>query len=170
MTEDEYLDLVNAQDEVIDVKLRSQVYAEGLFNFRVVNAFLVNSQGQLWIPKRSLKKKLYPGCLDMSMGGHVESGESYEQAFKRELEEELNIQADNFEWKLLGHLTPAKDHVSVFMQVYELYGDIAPQYNPNDFTEYSWMTPAELLQKIEAGAPSKSDLPILIRKFYTGPR
>jgi isopentenyl-diphosphate delta-isomerase len=170
MTDDEYLDLVNAQDEVIDVKLRSQVYAEGLFNFRVVNAFLVNSKGQLWIPKRSLKKKLYPGCLDMSMGGHVESGETYEQAFKRELEEELNIEADKIEWKLLGHLTPAKDHVSVFMQVYELYSDASPQYNPNEFTEYSWMTPEGLLQKIAAGTPSKSDLPILIRKFYTGRR
>ena len=60
---DEYLDLVNIQDEIIGKKSRSIVYAEGLSNFRVVNAFLVNTQGQLWIPRRSLNKRLFPGGL-----------------------------------------------------------------------------------------------------------
>ena len=103
---DEYLDLVNIQDEIIGKKLRSTVYAEGLSNFRVVNAFLVNPQGQLWIPRRSLNKRLFPGGLDVSMGGHVESGETYEEAFKRELDEELNMKADEISWQHLGYLTP----------------------------------------------------------------
>jgi len=44
---DEYLDLVNENDEVIGRKLRSEIYAEHLSNFRVVNAFVVNSKGEL---------------------------------------------------------------------------------------------------------------------------
>ena len=162
---DEYLDLVNIQDEVIGKKLRSAVYAEGLSNFRVVNAFLVNLQGQLWIPRRSLNKRLFPGGFDMSMGGHVESGETYEQAFKRELVEELNIKADEISWKLLGYLTP-QDGVSAFMKVYEISANTTPQYNCSDFTESFWLTPIELIKRIEAGESSKSDLPILVRKFY----
>ncbi len=162
---DEYLDLVNIQDEVIGKKLRSAVYAEGLSNFRVVNAFLVNLQGQLWIPRRSLNKRLFPGGFDMSMGGHVESGETYEQAFKRELVEELNIKADKISWKLLGYLTP-QDGVSAFMKVYEISANTTPQYNCSDFTESFWITPIELIKRIEAGESSKSDLPILVRKFY----
>ena len=162
---DEYLDLVNRQDEIIGKKLRSVVYAEGLSNFRVVNAFLVNMQGQLWIPRRSLNKRLFPGGLDMSMGGHVESGETYEQAFKRELMEELNIKEDESVWKLLGHLTP-QDGVSAFMKVYEISADITPQYNHNDFSESFWLSPIELIKRIEAGEFSKSDLPILVQKFY----
>jgi isopentenyldiphosphate isomerase len=162
---DEYLDLVNIQDEIIGKKLRSAVYAEGLSNFRVVNAFLVNQQGQLWIPRRSLNKRLFPGGFDMSMGGHVESGETYEQAFKRELAEELNIKADEIFWKLLGFLTP-QDGVSAFMKVYEISVNTTPQYNRNDFTESFWFTPVELIKRIEAGESSKSDLPILVRKFY----
>ncbi|MES2345391.1 MAG: NUDIX hydrolase [Chlamydiota bacterium] len=164
--DDEYLDLVNAEDQVIGKKLRSQIYAEGLLNFRVINAFLVNSQGQLWIPRRSLDKRLFPGCLDMSVGGHVESGETYNQAFKRELAEELNIDADQIAWKVIGRLNPLVDRTSVFMHVYEMSSDITPQYNPNDFTESSWLTPQELLHRIESGDPSKSDLPLLIQKFY----
>jgi len=57
--EDEYLDLVNSQDEVIGRKLCSEIYAEGLRNFRVMNAFLINSKAELWIPKRSLKKNSF---------------------------------------------------------------------------------------------------------------
>lgn len=164
---DEYLDLVNERDEVIGRKLRSEIYAEKLLNFRVVNAFLINLKGELWIPKRSHHKPLFPGCLDMSMGGHVESGETYDQAFKRELQEELNLNADDLSWKVRAHLHPQYDKVSVFMQVYEIYTDLAPKYNPDEFIESFWIQPAKLLQKIEEGTPSKSDLPILIRRLYT---
>lgn len=163
---DEYLDLVNINDEVIGKKLRSEVYSEGLYNFRVVNAFLKNSKGQIWIPRRSPNKRLFPLCFDMSMGGHVESGEQYEQAFKRELAEELNINADEVSWKLLGYLTPQADHVSVYMKVYEISTDITPQFNHSEFIESFWFTPAELIKRIEANEPSKTDLPILVRKFY----
>ena len=69
LMDDEYLDLVNEKDEVIGKKLRSEVYAEGLSNFRVVNAFLVNSEGKLWLPRRGAHKRIFPLCLDMSMGG-----------------------------------------------------------------------------------------------------
>lgn len=101
----------------------------------------------------------------MSMGGHVESGETYEQAFKRELVEELNIKADEIFWKLLGYLTP-QDGVSAFMKVYEISANTTPQYNRDDFTESFWLSPVELIKKIEAGESSKGDLPILVRKFY----
>lgn len=164
--QDEYLDLVNEQDEVIGKKLRSEVYAEGMLNFRFVNAFLVNSEGKLWIPRRTPAKRFYPSCLDMSMGGHVESGETYDESFKRELAEELNIDADTTPWKMIGHLEPAKDGVVGYMNVYEIQTDEVPNFNPHDFTEYYWLTPEELLQRIADGDGAKGDLSKLVRKFY----
>lgn len=165
---DEYLDLVNEQDEVIGKKPRSEVYAEGLSNFRVVNAFVVNSKGQLWIPRRAATKRIFPSCLDMSMGGHVESGETYEESFTREVVEELGIDTNTTSWKLLGHLTP-KDGVAAFMNVYEIHAEEVPKFNPDDYTEYSWLTPEELLIKIEQGEKTKGDLPKLIKIFYSTP-
>jgi isopentenyldiphosphate isomerase len=164
--QDEYLDLVDENDNVIGRQKRSIVYDQNLSNFRVVNVFIINSKGQIWIPLRTANKRIFPLCLDMSMGGHVESGESYDRAVKRESAEELNIDTDKLEVRQLGHLNP-KDHgVSAFMKVYEIQMDEAPDYNPDDFVEHFWLTPAELLEKIENGDQSKGDLPKLVRLFY----
>ena len=143
---DEYLDLVDENDNVVGKKKRSEVYAENLSNFRVINAFVINLKGEIWIPRRAAKKRIYPLCLDMSMGGHVESGESYEDALRRELREELNINVDKAVIRLLGHLTPQKDGVSAYMKVYEIKMNETPDYNKNDFTELDEKT-NELLKE-----------------------
>ena len=170
MTTDEYLDLVDEKDMVIGKKLRSEVYAEKLSNFRVVNAFLVNSEGKLWIPRRGPHKKIFPLCLDMSMGGHVESGESYEISFQRELMEELGVDSENAPWKLIGHLTPKEDGVSAFMNVYEIQTSTVPKFNTDEFIEFYWLSPDELLKKIDDGEKTKGDLPKLVNKFYPSPK
>lgn len=163
---DEYLDLVDEKDQVIGKKPRSEVYKEHLSNFRVVNAFAVNSQGQIWVPRRAANKRIFPLCLDMSVGGHVESGETYEQALVRETKEELNIDLETAPYKLLGHLTPQKDRVSAFMNVYEIKLDVAPEFNREDFVEYFWLTPKEFFEKLNSGENTKEDLPKLINIFY----
>lgn len=163
---DEYLDLVNDNDEVIGKKLRSEIYEEHLSNFRTISVFLKNSEGKLWIPRRVAGKKIFPLCLDMSAAGHVESGETYEQSFKRELLEELNIDSEKISWKLLGRLTPKLNNTSCFISTYEIETDIPPTFNTDDYSEYYWLTPLELLQRIEKGENAKSDLSILVKHFY----
>ncbi len=163
---DELLDIVDKHDNVISRKRRSEIYREGLKCFRVVNAFLLNSQRKIWIPRRSADKNIFPLCLDMSIGGHVKSGETYEEALRRESEEELSLNTDEADCSLSGYLSPYKNGVSAFMKVYEIRTDETPDYNPKDFTEFFWLTPREVLEKIEKGEPAKSDLSKLIRTFY----
>jgi len=163
---DEMLDLVDEQDQVVGQMKRSQVYAQNLSNFRVINAFVVNAKGELWIPRRSASKKIFPLCLDMSVGGHVESGETYEETLRRETQEELNVDTDQLQVRFLGHLSPQNDHVSAHMHVYELRMEEAPDYNKQDFIESFWLTPKAFFEKIEQGDQAKSDLPKLIKKFY----
>ncbi len=164
---DEYLDLVNENDEIIGKKLRSLACLERLSNFRVVNAFVVNSKRQLWIPQRGYAKILFPGALDFSMGGHVGSGESYVTAFKRETREELGIDVATFNYRLLGKLSPERNRVSSFMHVYEIMMEKTPNYNPDDFIRSYWLYPYELLTMINNGVPAKEpDLRIAVESFY----
>lgn len=159
---EEILDLVNEHDDVIDQKPRSEVYKNKLNNFRVINAFLVNSKKEIWIPRRSPLKKLFPLCLDASVGGHVESGESYQQAFLRELKEELNIDSSSVNYKMIAKLTPKTHAVSAYMNLYVIYSDLTPNYNKSDFIEANWWPISTIIKFIKNGEPTKGDLPILI--------
>ena len=163
---DELLDLVNAKDEVIGNEWRSSIYEQGLYNFRCVNLFLRNSQGQLWIPRRTMNKRIFPGCLDFSMGGHVASGESYEQALVRETREELNINLTADMYQEVAYLNPRDHGVVAFMKIYEMAAEAAPGYNPADFCEYFWLTPKALLDQIAAGDSAKDNLPIIVKLLY----
>lgn len=160
----EWLDVVNEHDEVIGAVTREDAYARGL-TFRVINAFLVNRAGQLWIPRRTAHKRLFPGCLDMSVGGHVERGETYEQAFRRETQEELNLHVDDLRWGQIASFGP-RDGLSAFMHVYELRRDDPPAFNPDDFSSAQWLTPAELIRRIEQGDSAKGDLKRLVQLCY----
>jgi len=165
---DELLDLVDEQDRVIGSWTRSAIYREGMNNFRAVNAFLVNDAGQLWIPRRTATKRIFPLCLDMSVAGHVSSGETYDEAFRRELLEELNLHLDEVEWRLLGHLIPHQHGTSAFMHVYEIRSNDVPDFNRDDFIEYYWLYPHEVIDRLNSGDQSKDDLPRLIKTFFNG--
>lgn len=132
----------------------------------MINAFVRNSKGELWIPRRASNKRIFPLHLDMSVGGHVESGETYEEAFKHELKEELNLDVGKVKLKFLGKLTPHQNKVSAFMKVYEIQLEKTPRYNKKDFVEGFWLKPKELLKRLKKGDKSKDDLPKLVRIFY----
>lgn len=160
---DELLDLVDSSDTVIGTVYRSEVYTTGATNFRVVNAFIINEHGQLWIPRRTATKRLFPLCLDASMGGHVMSGETYDDACARELHEELGIRAQDHDLIHLGSLRPDIHGVSAFMRVYAIFSNTVPDYNTTDFCEYYWLAPSALHERVQAGDRCKGDLPLIVR-------
>lgn len=161
---DEILDLVTNDDKVIGRLSREKVYRNNLTNFRTINVFAINNKNQVWFPIRHHKKKLWPNMIDASIGGHVISGETYFDAFKRESMEEARLDISNMSWKLITKLLPYKDKTGSFTNVYVIFcEDKEIKFNKNDFKSGDWID-FNLIEKFLASKldKMKPDLPILI--------
>ncbi len=88
----EILDIVNDKDEVIGQKPRKEVHSSNEFIHRGAHVFVFNSKGELLLQKRSIEKEQYAGFWG-DIAGHIDSGESYEGAARREMKEEIGIEA-----------------------------------------------------------------------------
>ena len=89
----ELLDVVDENDQVIGVKTRGEIHAQGLMH-RSVHILVFNRNAELFIQKRSMSKDNEPGLWDSSAAGHVDSGEDYHGCAIRELGEELGIEVN----------------------------------------------------------------------------
>ncbi|MFV0416621.1 MAG: 16S rRNA (adenine(1518)-N(6)/adenine(1519)-N(6))-dimethyltransferase RsmA [Chthoniobacterales bacterium] len=112
---EEIFDIVNERDEVVGTAGRSQVHAEGL-RHRAVHILIENGRGEFFLQKRTPWKDINPGVWDSSAAGHVSTGEDYDTAAVRELEEELGVK--NSELKKIGKLQPCEATGNEFVQVY----------------------------------------------------
>lgn len=92
MEGEEQFYVVDENDNVIGYATRSECHNRGLIH-RSVYVIVLNDRGEIFLQKRSQSKDLYPGYYACSASGHVEYGESYEEAARRELMEELGIEA-----------------------------------------------------------------------------
>ena len=84
-------------------------HQKGLWH-RAVYAFIVNGNNEVLLQKRSNNKKLWPNKWDISVGGHVESGELGIQALIRECKEELGIEVKKKEIQFIVSTTSVYNH------------------------------------------------------------
>jgi isopentenyldiphosphate isomerase len=89
---------------------------------------IVNSAGEIYIQHRAETKRLWPHRKTISASGHVDPGETFEQAAVREVKEELGIDLDLRDLHLIGWFTGAS-HAG---PVYEVRSDETPIPNPDE--------------------------------------
>lgn len=87
----EWFPLVNEAGETIGKASRQECHSGSKLLHPVVHLHVFNEAGELYLQKRSMNKDIQPGKWDTSVGGHVDYGETVEQALKREVREELGI-------------------------------------------------------------------------------
>jgi len=91
--ENELLDIVDENDNIICQDTKENKLKQSLIS-RNVAIFIINKNKQLLTPKRAPNKKTFPNRYDVAACGNVSAGESYKEAAKREIKEELGIECD----------------------------------------------------------------------------
>lgn len=75
---------------------RTEVHQKGYYH-RAIHVYLFNLAGKLLLQQRSSFVDHFPGCVGISVTGHVDSGEHSSMTVRREIKEELNIDSSNYE-------------------------------------------------------------------------
>ena len=120
---DEKLDVVNAQNEVVGQATRGEIHETHALH-RAVHLFVHTKKGDLILQKRSHLKDKHPCVWDSSAAGHVDAGESYEEAAHRELAEELGIQEATLSLK--AEFAPSEENGFEFVRLYEVEESAKP--------------------------------------------
>lgn len=89
---DEIVAIVDDGNNVVGSAARREMRAQQLPH-RATYILVFNSQGEVYVQKRTRTKDVFPGYYDPAAGGVVLAGESYLDGARRELEEEMGIRS-----------------------------------------------------------------------------
>ena len=91
----ELFPIVDSEGNVMGKILRGAAHDGCKVLHPVIHLHLFNSKGELYMQRRPDWKTIQPGKWDTACGGHISYGETIEQAFRREVMEELGISLPN---------------------------------------------------------------------------
>jgi 8-oxo-dGTP diphosphatase len=113
---------------------------------RVAGALVVDDRGRIFFQKRSAERKLFPNTWDI-VGGHLEPGESVDDALRREVREETGWRVSDV-LGVVGDYTYVGDDGLSRLEtdfLVRVDGDLSrPRLEAGKHTEYRWLGPDEL--------------------------
>ncbi|KEY58046.1 NUDIX hydrolase YfcD [Serratia sp. DD3] len=146
----EWVDIVNEQNEVIAQSTRQQMRAQRL-RHRATYIVVHDGMGKVLVQRRTDIKDFYPGWLDATAGGVVQSGENILDSARREAVEELGIAG-----------VPFAEHGQFYFEAEQCrtwgtlfscvsHGPFALQ--EEEVAEVSWLTPEEITARCDEFTP-----------------
>ena len=141
---------VNEQDEEIGLFDKLKVHKDGILH-RAVSVFIFNNEGE-WLIQRRAEQKYHSASLWSNTAcSHPIKGEATLASAERRLVEEMGLELSleklfSFQYKAEfnnGLIENELDHVFVG------YTQESPNINPEEVSEYRWMTTFELEKEIQ---------------------
>ncbi|MFC5907322.1 NUDIX hydrolase [Streptacidiphilus monticola] len=145
VNEDEVLDVVDERDEVVGQARRADVYARNL-RHRCAFVLARAADGRIFVHRRTAQKLVFPSLHDMFVGGVLGTGESYDEAAKREAEEELGVSglSPRFLFKFLYR----DGEQSWWSAVYEVETPLAVAPQESEVAWHAFLTEEELAARL----------------------
>ncbi|WP_438424017.1 NUDIX hydrolase [Aquimarina macrocephali] len=99
---DELIDILDETGEFTgEVKLKSEAHQLGLYHASV-HIWFFTDLGEIVLQKRADDKDTYPGLWDISVAGHIGTGETPEDSAIREIKEEIGLSVSKDDLKFIG--------------------------------------------------------------------
>ena len=159
----EFLDIIDQNDNVIGKAEKKEIYTKKL-RHRIVHVLIFNNEDKMLLQQRGQNSNYLPLGWSTSVGGHVTSGESYEEADIRETKEEVGIT----EKMNLLHKIIYKDprefdkHLAIYKIIYN--GPFT--LHPHEVEKVNFFTIPEIKAKISNGELFHPELLFILNKYY----
>ena len=146
---EEWFPLMNEEGETIGKATRKECHNGSKLLHPVVHLHIFNEAGDLYLQKRPMTKDIQPGKWDTAVGGHVDYGETTEEALRREVREELGITdfTPQFIARYVFESSIEKELVNTFRTTYT--GEITP--DPTELDGGRFWSQAEIMENLGKG-------------------
>lgn len=141
---DETFPLVDEEGRVIGSALRSEVHGNPSLLHPVVHCLVTDFDGRILLQLRSRDKDIQPGKWDTSVGGHVALGESIQEAVRRELREEIGLDARQTDLRFLYRYVMRSDVESELVHTYACLSEGPFERQESEIEELRFWTRAEI--------------------------
>lgn len=134
MTPDpEVVDVVDEHDRVVGSAELQRCLEKGLLH-RAVAVIVLRSDGRVLLQQRSRTDGWQPGLWTVSSTGHVRSGETYDSAAARELQEEMGLKEEPLRLKkfLIPPITVGGLVEREWVAVYSVRTDAPVKTDPSE--------------------------------------
>lgn len=164
--QDELFDVVDEQDRAIGQATRGECHSKKLIH-RTISVLLFNAKGETFLVRRSLTKDTHPGRWGFSCVGHVLTGQSYGEAAKRELKEELGVDVPLDE---VGKIFIPDSADVQWKTVYRGESEGPFTLHPEETAGGAWMSLEEIAEKIRTNENFFSPVALpVFRAFFLPP-
>jgi isopentenyl-diphosphate delta-isomerase len=148
LTPEEMIDIVDEQDVVLYQEKKMVAHQKGLLHRTVIGG-VRDSQGH-WVVVQQASGRQDAGQFVNPVGGHVQAGESNEEALKREALEEIGF--NDFEYKYVGKFIFNREVIGRnehhYFIVYEIYTDKELRLS-HEAVAYRAFSPQEYVQQLK---------------------
>ena len=111
----EFFDVLDENgNKTSKTKLRSEVHRDGDWH-KAVHIWIINNNGDVLLQRRCATKDSNPNMLDISSAGHLSAGDDSLTGAIRELKEELNLDVNKEDLKLIKTLKRSSKYIETFI-------------------------------------------------------
>ena len=148
---EELFDIVDENGVVIGTAPRSKCHGDPSLIHRTAHVFVFHPDGDhLLLQLRRMDKDIQPGKWDTSVGGHLDHGEDYETAARRELKEELGF-SGNAELNFLFDDKIRNEIESENTRVYSIISEGPFSFQKSEIDDIRFWSFAEIDSELATG-------------------